>query len=116
MTRSILTIIDELGVALDETLATVRREFPDDARAVELVLERCRRIGASAGVGAIEARELVGQVSSLLAERPGSLGEAIIARDNYEERYRLNEEFDALQRRVRRLAAELAIRATRRRF
>jgi hypothetical protein len=107
MTRNISSIVDDLGAALDEVLATVRREFPDDAKAVELVLERCRRVGSTLGASVIEARELAGRVSGLLADRPGSLGEVIIARDNYEERYRLNEEFDALRLRVKRLAAEL---------
>lgn len=107
MTRTISSIVVDLADALDEVLATVRREFPDDARAVERVLERCRRVGAAGGASAIEARELAGQASGLLADRPGSLGEAIIARDNYEERYRLNEEFDALRLRAKRLAAEL---------
>lgn len=107
MTRSIATIIDDLGAALDEVLATVRREFPEDAREVELVLERCRRVAFAVEAGAIEARELVGQASGLLADRPGSLGEAVITRDNHDEGHRLNEEFDALRLRVRRLAAEL---------
>jgi len=107
MTRTISSIVDDLAAALDEVLATVRREFPDDARAVELALERSRHVGSTVGVSAIEARDLAGQVSGLMADRPGSLGEAIIGRDNYEERYRLNEAFDALRLRVRRLAAEL---------
>jgi hypothetical protein len=107
MTRSISQIIKDLGAALDELLGTVRREFPEDARAVELVLERCRRAGSTVGADAIDARELAGQASGLVADRPGGLGEAIIARDNHEERYRLNEELDALRLRVKRLAAEL---------
>ena len=107
MTRSISTIIDDLGAALDKVLAAVRREFPDDARMVELVLERCRRVGSTVETSAIEARELAGEASDLLADRPGSLGEVIIPRENYEERYRLNEEFDALRLRAKRLAAEL---------
>jgi hypothetical protein len=43
VTRSIFTIIDELGPRSTRLFATVGREFPDDARAVELLLERCRR-------------------------------------------------------------------------
>ena len=105
--RTTSTILDDLGSALEELQTTVQREFPDDAQASGRVLERCRVVRAMQKPGVSDLRELAGTVSGFLADRPGSLGEAIIPRDDYDERCRLNEEFDALRLRIRRLAAEL---------
>jgi len=107
--RSSSTIVADLGDALDELRTTVRREFPDEAQAVERVLARCQAVGSMVDPAAADVHALVSEVSGLLVDRSGCLGEVIIARDDYEERYRVNEAFDALRLRVRRLAAELGL-------